>query len=79
MVTNYIFYAEKTSILAKITFFSASLNVVLNYFFIKKFVAIVAAQATSVIYFIQFLLTWLLSAKVYKMPWRLKKCVKQDS
>lgn len=70
MVTNYIFYVQKTSILAKITFFSACLNVLLNYFFIRLFGAIGAAQATSVIYFIQFLLTWIMSARVYKMPWK---------
>lgn len=71
MVTNYIFYAEKTSILAWVTFASAILNVILNYFFIKKFGAIGAAQATTIIYFIRFIATWILSSKVYKMPWNV--------
>ncbi len=72
MVVNYIFYVKKTYILAWVTFFSAGINVVLNYFFIKANGPIGAAQATTVTFFIIFILTWILSAKVYKMPWLLK-------
>ena len=71
MVAHYIFYVKKTYILAWITFFTAVINVVLNYFFIKKNGAIGAAQATTVSYFVGFILTWILSARVYKMPWCL--------
>jgi len=35
MVVNYIFYGKKTYILAWVTFTSAGINIVLNYFFIK--------------------------------------------
>ncbi|NMA84151.1 MAG: oligosaccharide flippase family protein [Epulopiscium sp.] len=73
MVTNYIFYATKTSILAWVTFVAAVLNVILNYIFIKEFGAIGAAQATSIIYLIKFIATWVLSAKVYSMPWNIFK------
>ena len=69
MVVNYIFYVKKTYILAWVTFFSAGINVVLNYFFIKANGAIGAAQATTITFFICFVLTWILSARVYKMPW----------
>jgi len=69
MVVNYIFYSEKTHILAMITFFTATLNVILNYFFINIFGSIGAAQATTITYFIKFILVWYLCAKVYKMPW----------
>lgn len=72
MVVNYIFYVKKTYILAWVTFFSAGVNVVLNYFFIKANGAIGAAQATTLTFFIKFILVWTLSAKVYKMPWSLK-------
>lgn len=72
MVVNYIFYVKKTYILAWITLISAGINVVLNYFFIKANGAIGAAQATTVTFFINFILTWILSARVYKMPWLLK-------
>jgi O-antigen/teichoic acid export membrane protein len=69
MVVNYILYVKKTYILAWVTFFSAGINVVLNYFFIKANGAIGAAQATTIAFFICFVLTWILSARVYKMPW----------
>ncbi len=69
MVVGYIFFVKKTYILAWITFSSAGINVVLNYFFIKNNGAIGAAQATTVTFFISFVLTWILSAKVYEMPW----------
>ena len=69
MVAGYIFYVKKTYILAWITSVSAGTNVVLNYFFIKANGAIGAAQATTVTFFISFILTWILSAKVHEMPW----------
>lgn len=71
MVVNYIFFVKKTYILAWVTFFSAGLNIVLDYFFIKAKGAIGAAQATTITFFLQFIMVWILSAKVYKMPWKL--------
>lgn len=71
MVTNYIFFAQKTSYLAGVTFMAAILNIGLNYFLIGRYGAIGAAQATTIIYLIQFILTWILSSKVYKMPWNM--------
>lgn len=73
MVVKYIFYAEKTHILAWVTFFKGLLNVVLNYFFIKRNGAVGAAQATAITLFVGFILTWYLSARVYKMPWNLAR------
>lgn len=72
MVGNYIFYAQKTSILAWVTFLAALMNIILIYIFIHAFGAIGAAQATAIVYLIKFILTWILSAKVFKMPWNLK-------
>jgi len=69
MVVNYIYYAKKTYILAWITLFSAGINIILNYFFIKVNGALGAAQATTITYFLQFIMVWILSAKVYRMPW----------
>lgn len=69
MVAGYIFYVKKTYILAGITFLSAVINIGLNYFLIKANGAIGAAQATTIIFFVSFILTWILSARVYKMPW----------
>lgn len=72
MVTNYIFYAHKTIILSYMTFTTAILNILFNYIFIKMFGAIGAAQATTLSYFITFIMTWILANKVYPMPWKLK-------
>ena len=70
MVGLYIFYVKKTYILAWVTFSSAGINIVLNYFFIKANGAIGAAQATTITFFVQFIMVWILSSRVYKMPWR---------
>ena len=72
MVVNYIFYAQKTSYLAWLTLGSAVLNIGLNYVIISKYGAIGAAQATTIIFLIRFILTWILCSKVYKMPWNLR-------
>lgn len=71
MVVDYIFYVKKTYILAWATFSSAVINIVLNYFFIKANGAIGAAQATTITFFVQFIIVWISSAKVYKMPWKI--------
>lgn len=73
MVTNYILLAEKTHILAWVTFVTALINIPVTYLLIKINGAIGAAQAMALSFFLHFVLTWLLSAKVYKMPWTLKQ------
>jgi len=72
MIGSYITFAQKTMYLSWVTAISAVLNIILNYFLIIRYGAIGAAQATTIIYAIKFILTWGLSAKVYHMPWRLK-------
>lgn len=69
MVTNYINYAEKTHIQALVTISIGILNIPLNYFCIKFFGAIGAAISFATIFGLFFIFTWLLSAKVYQMPW----------
>lgn len=71
MVVNYIFYVQKTYILAWVTFTCAALNIPFNYAFIKLNGPVGAAQAATLTFFLSFLLTWILSARVYKMPWLL--------
>jgi len=70
MITNYIFYEEKTYLLSWMTIIAAVTNIILNYFLIKSFGAIGAAQATTITFLLQFILTWLLASKVHKMPWK---------
>ena len=78
MVASYIAYVKKTYILSWITFLTAVINVVLNYFLIKANGAVGAAQATTVSFFVSFILTWILSARVYKMPWRVWNYVGEE-
>jgi O-antigen/teichoic acid export membrane protein len=69
MILNYVYYAKKTYITAWIPFVCGGLNLVLNYYLIKMNGAIGAAQATTFTFFIAFIMTWLVSAKIFKMPW----------
>lgn len=78
MVVNYIFYEQKNSLLAMVTFLTAVINIILNYFFIKAFGAIGAAQATTVVFAIKFIIVWFLSAKVHKMPWKNALIIRKD-
>jgi len=72
MVTNYIFYTEKTHLLATVTFATAALSIPLTYLMIRHFGAIGAAQAATVTFFLKFVATWYMSARVYRMPWSLR-------
>ena len=69
IVTNYIFYGEKTQVLAVITFISATLNIPVTYFFIHLYGIDGAALAFLVIQILFFFSTWFISNKVYPMPW----------
>lgn len=73
MVTNYINFAEKTYLQGLLTISVGILNIPLNYFCIKHYGAVGAAISFAVIFCMFFVFTWLLSAKVYQMPW-LKTC-----
>jgi O-antigen/teichoic acid export membrane protein len=71
MVVNYIFYVKKTHYLSIATFCSGLIHVASSYILIQINGAIGAAQATTFSFFIAFVFVWILSAKAYKMPWRL--------
>jgi O-antigen/teichoic acid export membrane protein len=78
MVTNYIFYLQQTRYLMYLTFLTAILNTLLNYIFIKYYGAVGAAIATTISFFIIFIFTWILSSKIYKMPWAIWKGMISD-
>lgn len=78
MVVNYIFYVEKTYILAFITLFCAILNIVFNYILIKLNGSLGAAQATALTFFLSFVMTWFLSSKVYQMPWSITNAFRKS-
>jgi len=69
MVVSYIFFMHKTKELAKITFSSAILHIILSYTFISLYGSIGVAYSGIMSYFIMFILVWRLSHKVYPMPW----------
>jgi len=69
MVTNYIFYSYKTKYLAWITITAGLISLIITYEMILINGIIGAAQAFMITMFLKFILTWLLSAKSYKMPW----------
>jgi O-antigen/teichoic acid export membrane protein len=71
MVSGYMFFAERTGALAWLTFASACINVLLNYLLVPRYGAIGSAYATSAGFFASFVLTWIVSARVYPMPWAL--------
>lgn len=79
MVVNYIFYLKKTHRLVSITFLSGLLHTALSYFLIKKNGALGSAQATTISFFVTFVLVWLLSAKLYPMPWNLLSILRDRS
>ncbi|MDS1369870.1 oligosaccharide flippase family protein [Aliarcobacter butzleri] len=71
MVTNYIFYVKKTYILAYVTFCTAILHIGLLYVFIRLSGSIGAAQASMISFSVTFFVVWILSSRVYEMPWKI--------
>ena len=69
MVTNYLFFIEKTSLLAKSTFLISLLNIPLCFFFTKWYGLSGATYATAISYCLLFFITWFFSARYFKMPW----------
>lgn len=72
MVVNYLFFLKKTNWIAFATLGSAVLNLGLNYILININGLVGAAQATTITFFILFIVVFFLSNKAYKMPWALK-------
>ena len=72
MVGNYIFFIKKTYLISIITIFTAVINLILNYYMVNNWGAVGVAQATAISFLLQFLIVWVVSSKVYKMPWAIK-------
>lgn len=68
-VVDYIFYLKKTHILAAITTFNLLLNTALAYVFIHQFGPIGAAMAFAITAAIVMGLTFVVSYRLYPMPW----------
>lgn len=79
LFANVEFYYKATRMIAFNSIFSASLNIVLNYVFIKWFGFIAAAYTTVVCYFVQTLLHYInyrrVSSKIYNEKIMLSICI----
>lgn len=73
MAVNYILYEKKTKILASITFSITLVHALLVYVLVKLNGAVGAAQASTISFFFHFVAIWYASAKIYPMPWRLRR------
>lgn len=69
MVSVYLFYLEKTMIIAFMSFGVAITNILLNFAFIPKYGMQGAAVATMIAMCLQFIVTWWISSRLIKMPW----------
>ena len=76
MVTNYIFYVKKTHLLALITISIGLLKLPVTYFCITGLGPFGASVSHCITFFLFFIFTWILSSRVYKMPWvsSIKDC-----
>jgi len=66
---NVIVHEGKTKIFMYITFTGGTMNLILNYFFIKLNGIIGAAQATLIVYSVIFILTFYYANKYSKLTW----------
>ena len=71
MVTNYIFYVKKTKYLSIVTILSGVINIVFLLLLIPVYGIFGAALAFMAANFIRFIGTWVVSARVFSMPWFL--------
>lgn len=72
MVCTYLFYRERTSVLATVTLVVALASPAFTYGLIRWHGVVGAAQATLVSFLLQFVLTWVAAQRVHPMPWRLR-------
>ena len=78
LVTNYIFYAQRTGWLAVVTITTALINIPLTYVLIKLNGGLGAAQAMAISFGLSFLLTWIVSQRVYPMPWLDRRVIASE-
>ena len=71
MVTGYIFFAERTSVLPFLSVAQAAVSIGLNMVLVPRYGAIGAAYSTTAAFFTLFVVGWIMSARVYPMPWLL--------
>lgn len=71
MVVNYIFYTGRTGYLSAATLISGLIGIAICYVLIGQIGLLGAGVAFVISKLIHFLLTWLISASIFPMPWLL--------
>jgi len=69
MVSSYLFYTKETKKLAKITFSTSIIHIMLSYLFVTTFGAIGVAYSGVISMLLIFVWVWHSSNGVYAMPW----------
>lgn len=69
MVVNYLYYIKRTSYLGYLTLSCGIIHILLSFALIKINGVVGAAQASLISFAIMFIGVWVLSAKLYPMPW----------
>ncbi len=69
MFAGFIIYTKNNKYLSYIAVFNIIFNLGLNYFLIKNYGTMGAAYATAISYFSFFVITAIVSQRVYPMPW----------
>ena len=69
IVVNYLYYIKKTVYLGYLTLICGLIHVILSFTLIKLYGLIGAAQASLISFSLMFFAVWILSAKLYPMPW----------
>lgn len=69
MVTNYIFYSKRTSVLSIVTFSSGLINFGLLLWLVKTYGTVGAGMAYCMSATIQFVFTWVAANRMHPMPW----------
>lgn len=72
IVANYIFYVGKTHFLAYVTVAMGAVHLITTYYFILWYGSIGATYSLMITQFFFFIFVWILSARIYPMPWFLK-------
>jgi len=73
MVGVYMFYLERTGIIALTSIGVAALNIILSLILIPQHGEYGAAYSSMISMISLFFVTWFISSRMLKMPWNLKK------
>lgn len=68
-VINYIYYSRKTYYVSIITISSSILHFAISIYLIPRIGGVGAAYSTAISFFFAFIGAWIISAKVFPMPW----------